>query len=134
MAFHDHICPKCGLVRKNVKYNPEGPDICPRCRFQTEILWTSDHKHNAAVHEKERAVVWRNKKTGKIVYPGRNDIPVPERYSRKGFERVEFGTLRDIHAFEKEVGVKSEVAWYDRGTGRGFDDASPRLPGEFRAK
>jgi len=66
--------------------------------------------------------VWENPSTGEVRYPGRNDQPIPDRYAREGFTRRELTSLRDIQRFEKEHNVKSEVAWFDRGSGRGFDD------------
>jgi hypothetical protein len=85
------------------------------------------------VHERERSVVYFNPKTGKAVYPPRNDQPIQDRYKKEGFERREFESLRALETFEKEAGVRSEAAWYDRGTGRGFDDRDmPALPSDVR--
>ena len=75
-----------------------------------------------AAHPSERAVVWEHPGTGQIRYPGRNDVPIPERYAKEGFVRREMPTLRDIHAFERERGVKNEKAWFDNGSGRSFTE------------
>jgi hypothetical protein len=48
---------------------------------------------------------------------------MPDRYRQQGFQRKELSSLREIERFEKSHGVGSEVAWFDRGSGRGFDDA-----------
>jgi hypothetical protein len=48
---------------------------------------------------------------------------MPSRYQQQGYARKELTSLREVERFEKSHGVSSEVAWYDRGSGRGFDDA-----------
>ena len=75
-----------------------------------------------SVHPSQRAVVYENPKTGQVVYPPRNDQPIPERYRKQGYVRRELGSLRALEKFEKEKGVGSEIAHFDRGSGRGFDD------------
>ena len=86
-----------------------------------EVFWSYNHTHRASVDLKERAVVWENPQTGEVRYPPKNDVPIPERYSKVGFQRRELNSLKEIQRFEKEKGVKSEIAWYDKGTGRSFD-------------
>ncbi len=61
-------------------------------------------------------VVFRNP-DGTYRYPGQNTVPTPP-----GCERVTMRSLREIHEFEKEAGVRSEVAWYDKGSGRGHEE------------
>ena len=76
----------------------------------------------AAVHPNERAVLFHNPQTGEVRYPGRNDHPMPAQYKQQGYERMELPSLRAIEQFEKQHKVRSEIAWFDRGTGRGFDE------------
>jgi hypothetical protein len=68
----------------------------------------------------ERCVVWQNAQTGEVRYPGRNDVPIPERYAKQGFERREMPTLASLRRFENERGVVNEAAHWDRGSGRGI--------------
>lgn len=63
-------------------------------------------------HPSERAVVHRNLTTGKISYPPRNDTPTPA-----GYVREELPNLRAIHKLEAQEGVRSDVAWFDKGSG-----------------
>lgn len=74
------------------------------------------------MHERERVVVWEHPLTGEVRYPGRNDAPMPARYVTAGFQRKELSSLRQVEQFSKVHKVHSEIAHYDRGSGRGFDD------------
>ena len=66
--------------------------------------------------DKDAVVVFRDA-DGKIRYPGRNDTPTPA-----GCERVVMRSLREVEQFERTHGVRSEMAWFDKGSGRGHDD------------
>jgi uncharacterized protein YijF (DUF1287 family) len=70
---------------------------------------------NAQWDDKTAVVVFRDAQ-GKIRYPGRNDLPTPA-----GCERVVMRSLREVEAFEKKEKVHSEMAWFDKGSGRSFD-------------
>ncbi len=74
-------------------------------------------RQGGAVHTSERAVVYRNPATGQVNYPARNDQPMPKKLERWGYERVELPSLRDVERLEKQDNVRSDVAWFDRGTG-----------------
>jgi|SRR6185369_1348472 len=74
-------------------------------------------RQGGTVHTSERAVVWEHPGTGKISYPPANNIEMPERLKALGYERRELPTLKSIEKFEKEQGVRSEIAWHDKGTG-----------------
>jgi hypothetical protein len=93
-----------------------------------EVLWTTSRVHSAAIHPSERSVVWENAVTGDVKYPARNDIPIPDRYSKQGFVRREFTSLGEIRQFEKEHKVLHEASWFDKGSGRGFDDEYRKPP------
>lgn len=62
-------------------------------------------------------VIFINEQTGEPRYPGRNDAVCPP-----GYRREHLRSLRAVEKFEKEQGVRSEMAWYDKGSGRGHDD------------
>ncbi len=67
-------------------------------------------------HTSERAVVWEGP-GGVISYPPRNDVDMPDRLKRLGYQRKELPNLRAIEKLEKEQNVRSEIAWHDQGTG-----------------
>jgi hypothetical protein len=71
-----------------------------------------------AIHPSERAVVYRNPRTGEVRYPARNDQPVPPVYARQGFVRDELRSVSDVRRFEKETGRLHERSHYDPGSGR----------------
>lgn len=120
MPRHDLECTSCSRILPDRNVNVTALPRC-YCGGETQILWTGRASH-AAVNEKERAVVWEHPLTGEVKYPGRNDVPMPTRYQQQGYQRRELSSLREVERFEKSHGVSSEVAWYDRGSGRGFDD------------
>jgi len=133
MPLHDLICVSCQTTvthfcspwPERVVHLEDGGEF--------EILWTTNARWLPAAHPRERIVLWRDPKSGKVAYPGRNDVPMPVRYRRQGYERIELPNLRSVERFEREShaaghGVRSEVAWFDAGTGRGFDDRMPDLP------
>lgn len=62
-------------------------------------------------------LVFVNQKTGEVRYPGRHDAVPPAGYARQHLR-----SLREVERFEREHGVRSEMAWFDPGSGRGFDD------------
>lgn len=66
--------------------------------------------------ERDAVVVFR-KPDGTYSYPAVNNKPTPQ-----GCERIVMRSLREVEAFEKRANVRSEIAWYDRGSGRGHDD------------
>lgn len=121
MSYHDLEC-ECGLQIPNYYASP-WPSTIKHLDCETghvgecQILWKASHIRTASVHKSERAVVWYNPQTGEHRTPGRNDVPMPERYRAQGYERRELTSLSELHAYEKEAGVMSEKAWYDSGSG-----------------
>lgn len=67
--------------------------------------------------DRDAVVVFR-KPDGTFSFPARNDIPTPP-----NCERVEMRSLREVERFEHQAGVRSEIAWFDKGSGRGFDQS-----------
>jgi hypothetical protein len=120
-AYHDMQCDHCGQIETDMPLRVEGTlHSCMKGRM--EILWRSSAQRDAAVHPRERAAVWVHPTTGEVRYPPRNNVPIPARYRQQGFERREISSLRELERFSETHHVRSEAAWYDRGTGRGFDD------------
>lgn len=72
------------------------------------------------MHPSERTVVYEHEGTGQIRYPGRADVPIPDRYAKQGFVKRELRTLRDVDSFSKQHKVVNERAHFD-SNGRGLD-------------
>lgn len=89
------------------------------CGGEMTEVWRPRNRR-AQWSERDGVVVFRDPATGAIRYPGRNDTPTPA-----GYERVEMRSLREVERFEREHNVRSEVAWFDKGSGRGNDDWTP---------
>lgn len=70
--------------------------------------------------DRDAVVVFQDKE-GHYRFPGRNDVETP-----KGYQRVELKSLREVEKFEKSANVRSEIAWYDRGSGNSFDKDAPQ--------
>ena len=107
---------------------------CERCgkshEFYRSIRCIPTHH---SIHARERAVVWQHPVTGEVTYPPQNDVPMPARYAKQGFQRRELNSLKEVEAFEREQGVRSEKAWFDSGSGRSFDSQDPfGLPKEVQ--
>lgn len=119
-VLHNLDCrnPACTGRIINAFINPNRLPRCPVCKGRTEINWMSGRSVPAAVHSKERSVVYRNPKTGSVAYPGRNDLPMPDRYARNGYERVEFDSLNKLDKFCAEKKLVNETASFDKGSGR----------------
>ena len=118
---HDMQCSSCDAATPNAALSVDGT-LCRTCRKgRMEIVWRSVNAHDAAVHPKERAVLYYSDKERKFQYPSRNDQTVPKRLEQRGYQRVEMTSLRDIQVHEKRTGTVSHVANYDRGSGRSID-------------
>lgn len=127
MPFYDIHCVKCGLEIKDYM-TLFAPDkflhldlMQGKVCGEFVIDYNLRRGFDASVRESERAVVWAHPVHG-IRYPGRNDAPMPPAYAKAGFERKELTSMSEIRRFEKASGVLSEVAHFDRGTGRSFCD------------
>ncbi len=121
-VLHDMACPACGVTFENQPLTLEG-QLCGTCASgRLEILWGATSKRDAAVHSSERTALFYSAKENKFSYPGRNDQPIPDRLKRRGYERVEFSSLKSVEQHEKQTGTRSEMAWFDRGSGRSFDE------------
>ena len=117
MSRLDYVC-ECGHIKRDCTTIPL------HCNCPMTILWTNGTNHHASVRASERSVVWYNPKTGKHHTPGRNDVPIPDRYAKRGYERKEFTTLHDLDTFCKRENLVNEKASYDSGSGRAYDDIS----------
>lgn len=89
---------------------------CPKCGAKMDRAWYLPRRERTEWDMRDAVVVFK-KSDGSISYPGRNDSPTPQ-----GCERVVMRSLRAVEKFEREHGVKNEAVWFDKGSGRGFDD------------
>lgn len=121
-ALHDMVCNTCGTIRWDASLAEEG-HTCIKCsKGRMEILWQARYRRNAAVHAKERTALYYSPKEKKWQYPPRSDQPVPERLRKRGYERIEFSSLRALEQHGKQTGAISERAWFDKGSGRSLDE------------
>lgn len=116
------LCDSCGLPR------PRGS--WPFCDDGSgKHGHTTFHGGNrlSTIHPSERAVVYRNPRTGEVRYPARNDQPIPPVYARQGYVREELSTPRDVAAFERSTGRIHEASWYNNGSGKAERDALEKI-------
>lgn len=123
MVQHDLLCSHCDKIFFDCLICPSSPGRCPSCQYPLEITYLPRHILNAACHPSETCVVYYSPKENKIQYPGRNDIPIPDRLQRRGYQRLEMRSIHDIQRFEKQHHVINERVWYDRGSGHGPEDS-----------
>lgn len=122
-VYVDLICSKCGIIKMDQWSDDIGdPHITSTeddsCDGEWERLWTLGIAPAPGTHVSERVVVYESLKENKIQYPGRTDVPVPERLIRRGYERKELN-VRDLAAFERKHNVANERRHFDRN-GRGL--------------
>lgn len=86
------------------------PGVCD------EVFLPRQARNAAAFGTSEMTLAFR-RADGVYSIPLRNDAPTPP-----GCQRIEMRSLREVAAFEKASGLRSERAHFDRGTARGFDD------------
>lgn len=110
------ICPSCSLPTDRWPFCKPGTCMLPTCEVPERF-----HAIDAPAHPKERCVVYMHPESGEVRYPGTNDAPMPKLYREQGYVRHELPTLRSIEKFEKEQNVRSEIAWFDSGSGRGHE-------------
>lgn len=93
-------------------YATEGA-MCPVCNTHVEaepISAGQGPRFNAGLHTSEKPVLYIHPVTGQIEFPMRNDRPIPDRYSRQGFERKEFNSYQEHKKFCKDNGLVNQKA------------------------
>jgi hypothetical protein len=55
----------------------------------------------------ERPIVWEHPVTGEHKTPGRNDVPMPERYKQQGYVKREFKSYQEHRAWTEAKGLVS---------------------------
>ncbi len=120
-AYHDFVCSSCEEVYTDLPTTMDGVKCICR-KGVLEIRWSSARSRNAsAIGKDEMTVVYEHPVTGRVMYPPRNDQPMPERYAQRGFVRKEMRTLREVEKFSEQRGLVNERVHYDKGSGRSYD-------------
>lgn len=115
----DAICSKCDS--QFIDVTSDCINTKCTCGGLLERLWTLTPAPAPNCHPSERCVVYlSDKEKGRVQYPGRNDVPVPDRLIKRGYRKVEMNP-NQLGAFERKHGVVNERRNYDRGSGRSYD-------------
>ena len=132
LSIHDLVCDSCGNVELDAAVDTSNIEPCLNpvergehffhCLGKRSIRWDlSDHKSSVTIdpniHPSERAAVYVHPHTGRVVYPGRVDVPMPDKYRQWGFEKKEFTTVRELDAFCKSKNLVNEKSNYNSGNG-----------------
>lgn len=119
-------CPACN--RETDRVCRENDTVLCTCGTSMEQhWWKRTTRDNTQWDEKDAVVVFK-KLDGSYSYPAINTKPTPP-----GCERIVMRSLREVEAHERRANVRSEIAWFDRGTANGHDTQSlPELP--FRVR
>lgn len=120
--YLDLECENCGeqIIDLFVRTVPdrvihvEQKDGTP-CHGIMSHLFLPSSRRYSQWSDRDMVVVFR-KPDGTLSYPMVNDKPTPH-----GCERIEMRSLREVEKFEKQNGVRSEMAWFDKGSGRGHE-------------
>lgn len=118
-ALHDMQCSKCDEIVFDLPVHIDGTPHT--CGGVMEIYWHSRSRDASLLGADEMTVVYEHPITKKILYPGRNDAPMPDRYQRQGFVRREMRSLREVDSFSERHNLVNERANYDRGSGHSYD-------------
>ena len=112
----DLICNKCEAIYID-RWSSDIGINCHQCIGGTvERLWTITRGIDPGTHPSERVVVYESESEGKIQYPGRSDVPIPDRLRRRGYVRRELN-VRDLAAFERKHNVANERRHFNKGNG-----------------
>jgi len=122
MVRHDFECETCGRVERDAACTGDFHIHSCVCGSPMQIVWGGIKRTHIGIHPRDRAVVWYNPQTGRHATPGRNDVPIPSRYAKAGYERREFPTLRELDSFCKQNKLVNEAAHYHKGSGRSYDE------------
>lgn len=89
------------------------------CTGKLERLYTLTRGPSPGAHPSEKCIVYVSEKEGgHVQYPGRNDVPVPDRLKQRGYVRQEV-TPMQLASFERKHNVMNERRHFDRN-GKGL--------------
>ena len=116
MPVHDLMCSTCGEAVNDFFLPLPWPDEIKH--FEDggvfKIQWSLRSSHHPTWHPSSAITVYENPQTGDVVYPGRNDVPMPMRYIEQGYDKREMRSLREVTRFEKAHGVVNESVNWDK--------------------
>jgi len=112
----DWLCSCCGVEIIDALADEQEEKRCLQCHTPMEQVWWRTRMRAGEWDDASAVLVFRDK-DGNVRYPGRVDAPCPS-----GFEPVRLRNLHAVEKFEREHNVRSEMAWFDKGSGRGHDD------------
>lgn len=118
--MHDFRCNSCSKTFLDITefdraLGSVAPRPCPACNALCHRVFLPRGNRNATIAAKERTVYYRGP-NGDIRIPGRNDVPMPEKFRRLGYQRVECESLADVRRLEREKGGVIEASNYDRNS------------------
>lgn len=105
----------CGARVPDVMADEEDVRTCA-CGLAMQQDWLPRLRRDAQWDDRTAVLVFQNAE-GQIRYPGRTDARCPA-----GYEPVRLRSLHEVERFERAHGVRNEMAWFDKGSGRGHDD------------
>jgi hypothetical protein len=113
-------CPDCGQEYGYGSEPTSIPSGCPypECRI-VENSKVAYSWRNAQIGEKERPVVWEDPKDSNpktryryaaSYHPDKNP-EMPTHFKKRGFQKVEFNTLREHERFQKDTDTVNHKTW-----------------------
>ncbi len=117
----DWYC-ECGRREPDVMADESDIRICSSCHVAMQQDWLPRVHRDAQWDDRTAVLVHVTNDPSvpadaRVRYVGSHDAKL-----KPGYERRYLRSLREVEKFEREQNVRSEMAWYDKGTARGFDD------------
>jgi hypothetical protein len=125
LVIHDLACDRCDHREYDAGVDVADLPFCPTCkpRLRMCIRWDISRRQINVVSaertlvQSDRAAVYVHPETGRIAYPGRVDVPMPEKYRQWGFVKKEFNTAKELDKFCKEKKLVNEKLNFNSGNG-----------------
>ena len=111
----DVICNQCQTIQYD-KWSTIIDGCHENCGGLWERYWTLTKAPAPGTHASEKVVVYESLKEKNVQFPGRNDVPVPERLRARGYERKELN-VTELARFEKKYKVANERRHFNSGNG-----------------
>lgn len=129
---HDLRCKLCYHIEWGVPLDSSNLADLPLCKCggSRDIHWSRAYANQFGGTwnglSTDKVVVYTDP-AGHVVYPGRTDRAMPERYRREGFERKELAPF-EVTAFEKKNNVIVESLHFNRNGSADREDPPPPEP------